>query len=164
MASAIRKSLQYLGLAEVPEHEDFVDDFEYETTEAPMRETEFAAEVTPIRRTPLPPLRETPRPAARPAPPADLRRIATVHPRSWDDARLIGDAFRSGVPVVVNMEEMNDEDAKRIFDFSTGLIFGLRGSSERVTARVFLLSPEHVEISGEDTAQLRRGSQVYNYA
>ena len=47
--------------------------------------------------------------------------------------------------MIVNLTEMDDEDAKRIIDFAAGLIFGLHGSIERVTNKVFLLSPANVE-------------------
>jgi cell division inhibitor SepF len=89
--------------------------------------------------------------------PSELRRITTVHPRSYNDARVIGDAFRDGTPVIMNLSDMDDADAKRLVDFSAGLIFGLHGSIERVTNKVFLLSPEHVEITGEDPAAPQEG-------
>jgi len=78
------------------------------------------------------------------------RRIGTVTPDSFRDARAIGELFRDGVPVIVNLTAMEPADAKRVVDFAAGLIFGLRGSIERVATRVFLLTPSHTEIvSGE---------------
>src|SRR5262249_23666567 len=73
--------------------------------------------------------------------PADLTRITTLHPRTYNEARTIGEHFREGTPVIMNLSEMVDSDAKRLVDFAAGLIFGLRGSIDRVTNRVFLLSP-----------------------
>ena len=90
----------------------------------------------------------------------ELRRITTVHPRSYNDARVIGEAFRAGTPVIMNLSEMTDADAKRLVDFSAGLIFGLHGSIDRVTAKVFLLSPAHVEVTGEEGTDAR--SAFYN--
>ena len=87
----------------------------------------------------------------------DLRdsgyRITTLHPRSYNDARTIGEQFRQGTPVIMNLTEMDDNDAKRLVDFAAGLIFGLHGSIERVTNKVFLLSPEHIEVTAEDKAR-----------
>ena len=68
-----------------------------------------------------------------------MSRIITVHPRTYNEARTIGEHFRDGVPVIMNLSEMEDVDAKRLVDFAAGLIFGLRGSIERVTSKVFLL-------------------------
>ena len=65
--------------------------------------------------------------------------------------------FRSGVPVIVNLTNMNESDARRIVDFSAGLVFGLHGAIERVTPRVFLLTPASVEIDGGDVAAQARG-------
>ena len=86
--------------------------------------------------------------------PAELHRITTIHPRSYNDAKTIGEAFRNGIPVIMNLGDMADSDAKRVVDFAAGLIFGLRGSIERVTNKVFLLSPANVEVTAEDKARI----------
>ena len=82
--------------------------------------------------------------------PAELHRITTIHPRSYNDAKAIGEAFRNGIPVIMNLGDMADSDAKRVVDFAAGLIFGLHGSIEKVTGKVFLLSPSHVEVTPAD--------------
>jgi cell division inhibitor SepF len=92
-----------------------------------------------------------------PAQAEDPYRITTLHPRTYNEARTIGEHFREGTPVIMNLTEMDDGDAKRLVDFAAGLIFGLRGSIERVTAKVFLLSPEHVEVTAEDKARIAGG-------
>jgi len=79
-----------------------------------------------------------------------LDRIITLHPHSYNDARLIGEHFRDHTPVIMNLTDMDDADAKRLVDFAAGLVFGHRGSIERVTAKVFLLSPPNVKVSAED--------------
>ena len=84
-------------------------------------------------------------------------RITTLHPRFYNDARRIGEEFRTGTPVIMNLTEMDDADAKRIVDFSAGLVFGLHGSIERVTNKVFLLSPANVDVGAEARAQLQQG-------
>ena len=86
--------------------------------------------------------------------PTDLARITTLHPRTYNEARTIGEHFREGTPVIMNLTEMVDSDAKRLVDFAAGLIFGLRGSIERVTNKVFLLSPANVEVTAEDKARI----------
>ncbi|AEG44064.1 cell division protein SepF [Isoptericola variabilis] len=141
MGGALRKTMLYLGLADDQgEREDYLDEYD-EELEAPVGD-DYQAPVTPLHRGGV---RE-----AAPLAASDLRRITTIHPRSYNDARLIGEAFRGGTPVIMNLSDMDDADAKRLVDFSAGLIFGLHGSIERVTNKVFLLSPEHVEITGEE--------------
>ena len=95
-----------------------------------------------------------PRPAPVLADPVDAYRITTLHPRTYNDARAIGEHFRDGTPVIMNLSDMGDADAKRLVDFAAGLVFGLRGSIERVTAKVFLLSPANVEVTAEDKARI----------
>ena len=88
---------------------------------------------------------------------ADMSRIITVHPRTYNEARTIGEHFRDGVPVIMNLSEMEDVDAKRLVDFAAGLIFGLRGTIERVTSKVFLLSPHNVNVAAEDKERIAGG-------
>lgn len=73
-------------------------------------------------------------------------RIATVRPQSFSDAKVIGEYFREGIPVIMNLADLEEADAKRIVDFASGLIFSLRGAIERVASRVFLLSPAGTEL------------------
>ena len=79
-----------------------------------------------------------------------LNRITTIHPRTYNEAKNIGEWFRDQVPVIMNLSDMDDADAKRLVDFAAGLVFGLHGTIERVTSKVFLLSPAHVEISADE--------------
>jgi cell division inhibitor SepF len=92
-----------------------------------------------------------------PTPAPQPYRITTLHPRTYNEARTIGERFRDGMPVIMNLSEMDDADAKRLVDFAAGLSFGLRGSIERVTAKVFLLSPQNVDVTAEDKARIREG-------
>jgi cell division inhibitor SepF len=86
-----------------------------------------------------------------------LSRITTVHPRSYNEARTIGERYRDGIPVIINLTELDDAAAKRLVDFAAGLAFALRGSIDKVTSRVFLLSPAGVEVSAEDRRKLAEG-------
>jgi cell division inhibitor SepF len=95
---------------------------------------------------------DTPPPA-----PAAPHRISTLHPRTYNEARTLGEQFRDGNPVIMNLSEMDDADAKRLVDFAAGLTFGLRGSIERITAKVFLLSPQKVKVTAEDKARIADG-------
>jgi len=153
MAGALRKTMLYLGLADDSAtgeeyYEEYAEPAEQPIEYTPAPET-FSAEVTPIRRTSVVAGPEIKHESAS-ASASELRRITTIHPRAYNDARVIGEAFRGGTPVIMNLTDMSDADAKRLVDFSAGLIFGLHGGIERVTSKVFLLSPEHVEVLGED--------------
>lgn len=150
MAGALRKTMLYLGLSEPePEYEPLTEDGQamelghYDDTDYP-EETHPPAEVMPLHGE------------------NSLRRITTVHPRAYNDAKVIGEAFRSGTPVIMNLTEMSDSDAKRLVDFSAGLVFGLRGSIERVTSKVFLLSPATVEVASETSEPEVTGARFFN--
>lgn len=145
MAGALRKTMVYLGLSDDDRYDDRYEG-EYEEFEDAMPEDE-TPEPEPARVTPL--HAATSRPVS--APTGDVRRINTIQARSYNDAKTIGAAFREGTPVIMNLSDMDEADAKRLVDFSAGLIFGLRGSIERVTAKVFLLTPESVEVGGSST-------------
>lgn len=85
---------------------------------------------------------------------AALARITTLQPRSYRDARTIGERYRSGVPVIMNLTELEAAEAKRLVDFAAGLVFALHGGFDKVTNRVFLLTPADVEVSADDARML----------
>jgi cell division inhibitor SepF len=89
------------------------------------------------------------------------QRITTLHPRTYNEAKTIGLQFRSGTPVIMNLSEMDDSDAKRLVDFAAGLTFGLHGSIERVTPKVFLLSPQNMTVTAADRQRIAEGG-FYN--
>jgi cell division inhibitor SepF len=86
-----------------------------------------------------------------------LSRIVTLHPHSYNEARPIGERYREGNPVIMNLTAMEDRDAKRLVDFAAGLAFALRGSIDKVTNKVFLLSPANVDVSAEDRRRIAEG-------
>ena len=102
----------------------------------------------------------------RPGPPASERRpsadrvtygisaIQSIQPKSYNDARTIGLQFREGVPVIMDLSQLEDADAKRLIDFAAGLIFGLHGDIKRLTNKVFVLSPEGVDVQEDARAQI----------
>jgi len=98
-----------------------------------------------------------PQPQQRPVEEEQRYQITTLHPTTYREARTIGEHFRDGVPVIINLTEMDEGDARRLVDFAAGLAFGLRGTIERVTNRVFLLSPANVQVTAEDKAKIAEG-------
>jgi cell division inhibitor SepF len=166
MAGAMRKMAVYLGLVEDDDRYGEYDEYgelrvEGEHT-VDVREPERTRTLQPVRdHEPVPAGHHG---APRPAPALveepvghDDYRITTLHPRTYNDARAIGEAFRDNTPVIMNLTEMDDTDAKRIVDFAAGLVFGRRGSIERVTQKVFLLSPVNVVVTAEEKRRLAEG-------
>ena len=92
---------------------------------------------------------------------ANLDRIITLHPRFYNEARTVGEHFRQGNPVIINLSDMDDAERKRIIDFASGLVFGHSGSIERVTSKVFLLSPPNVTVSAEDKSAAAAASAEF---
>ena len=156
MAGALRKTMVYLGLAEEDERYDAYDDYDEPGArhEASVREERSAA-VTPLpQRTPVARI-------VRDVEVGALNRIATIHPRTYNEAKNIGESFRDGTPVIMNLTDLDDADAKRLVDFAAGLVFGLHGSIERVTSKVFLLSPAHVEVTATEVEPLKAASRGF---
>ena len=83
-----------------------------------------------------------------------LSKITTLRPKDYSEARTIGERFRDGTPVIMDLVTMDNADAKRLVDFAAGLAFALRGSIDKVTSRVFLLTPADVEVSADDARRL----------
>ena len=93
---------------------------------------------------------------------AELSRNTTLDPRTYNEARTAGENFRDGTPVIMNLSEMDDADAKRLVDFAAGLVFAARGTIERITNKVFLLSPPNVTVAAEDKQRLVETGGFFN--
>jgi cell division inhibitor SepF len=170
MAGAMRKMAVYLGLVEDDRYERYESyhDEDYEDYDDAGRPADDRGQTPGLAGTPGAHAGAQDRdedadgavPGPRPATTVlerrttDLARITTLHPRTYNEARTIGEHFREGTPVIMNLTEMVDSDAKRLVDFAAGLVFGLHGSIERVTNKVFLLSPANVEVTAEDKARI----------
>lgn len=140
MANPLKKTMVYLGLADEEEYEDVHEQPQRAPRdESPQHDDVKPAPITPLRRPAV--VRQ---PAA-----AAVNEIVTVHPKQYRDAQMIAEHFRDGIPVIINLSQMSDADARRLIDFASGLSLGLYGRIERVTSKVFLLSPENIAVSGD---------------
>jgi cell division inhibitor SepF len=83
-----------------------------------------------------------------------LSKITTLRPKDYSEARTIGERFRDGTPVIMDLVTMDNADAKRLVDFAAGLAFALRGSFDKVATKVFLLSPADVDVSPDDRRRI----------
>jgi cell division inhibitor SepF len=153
MGSAMRKMGVYLGLLEDSERydEEYYDE-EPDRGRAAEPQQPDAARPAPVAN-----IAERRRPQGDAQRVAELSRITTLHPRTYNEARTIGENFREGVPVIMNLSEMDDADAKRLVDFAAGLVFAVRGTIERITNKVFLLSPANVSVAAEDKQRIAEG-------
>ncbi len=86
-----------------------------------------------------------------------LSKITTLRPKDYSEARTIGERFRDGTPVIMDLVSMDNADAKRLVDFAAGLAFALRGSFDKVATKVFLLSPADVDVTRRGAQAHRRG-------
>ncbi|QKS16596.1 cell division protein SepF [Curtobacterium sp. Csp2] len=172
MANPLKKTMVYLGLAD----EELYEDEQQQPVpaqarqqaapaptavpaaapvqEAPVAAAPAAAPAEPKTHThqrgaQVTPLRRAHTTAQKATPVQEMNEILTVHPREYKDAQSIAESFRDGIPVIINLSQMTESDARRMIDFASGLSLGLYGKIERVTNKVFLLSPAHVAVSGE---------------
>jgi cell division inhibitor SepF len=167
MSGAMRRIGEYLGLLEdTGRYDEYTGEYEAYDEADYTRESPAVATRAPKRETrPAPAkvadLAERRRPQVVPdvevSDVTELSRIVTVQPTTYNDARAVGEHYRDGTPVIMNLSEMEDADAKRLVDFAAGLIFATRGDIERVTSKVFLLSPHNVSVAAEAKAKIAEG-------
>lgn len=72
-----------------------------------------------------------------------------VSPDAFNDAQEIGDRFKSGQPVIVNLQAVDRDLQRRLVDFASGLCYAMGGKMDRVADQVYLLTPADVEVSKE---------------
>lgn len=138
MSNALRRMTNYLGLTE--DDGSVQESVAVRPKAAPAKRQTPALSVAPQLPIASPVAHE----------PAAIDRIVTITPRFYSEARAIGEFYRDGNPVIMNLSDMEESERKRLIDFASGLVFGHAGTIERVTSKVFLLSPPNVMVSSED--------------
>ncbi|CAN5616029.1 hypothetical protein BH24ACT26_BH24ACT26_05660 [soil metagenome] len=153
MAGMWRKTMVYLGLAE----EDEYDEYAYEEPEPeepegrPRRLSDASAGNN----------RDA---VVKAMPTAPAARFHLVHPSSFNDAQELGDKFRDGFSVIMNLQDAHADLARRLIDFASGLTYGLGGSMKQVAEKVFLITPEGVQVSAEERRRFLEERGFYNQA
>lgn len=148
MAGFMKNAMSYLGMTDVVDDDDPVLDEE-------PAESSFDSDhsVTPMTSNASSGTSGASRESSTSPFPGRASRITTIHPKTYDEAQMVGRALRDGVPVVLNLTGVPEAVAYRIVDFSAGVVFGVRGSIERVTPRVFLLSPANIKVDEPQTSK-----------
>jgi len=88
-------------------------------------------------------------------PSAQPGKVHLIEPTGFNDAEEIGEKFKADIPVIVNLQGMDNDVSKRLIDFAAGLTFGLDGRIQRVADKVFLLTPRNIEVSAEERRRLQ---------
>jgi cell division inhibitor SepF len=150
--SALNKMMGYLGLIDSEE--------EAGVSQVPARQSERAPRESARSRRGVSLVDSSPSysTSVEVAPAASAYHIITLQPRSYSEARRMGEHYREGNPVIINLDDMEEGERKRLVDFASGLVFGLHGRIERVSHKVFLLSPANVDVSNEDKTAAAQAS------
>ncbi|KAB8301901.1 cell division protein SepF [Bifidobacterium apri] len=159
MAGFMKNAMSYLGMSDVVDDDDDLLDQEDDDKESAFDSDHTVAPISASQ-----PASSASTSSSRGTSkfPARVDRITTIHPKTYDDAQLVGRAIRDGVPVVLNLTGVPEAVAYRIVDFSAGVVFGVRGSIERVTPRVFLLSPAQINIKVEEPESKGAGHDLFS--
>lgn len=78
-----------------------------------------------------------------------------AEPRHFSEAQAIADLYKTGVPVIMNLTVTDPDLGKRLIDFASGLTYGLEGGLQKVSDRVFMLTPENVDVSDAQRRDLK---------
>lgn len=135
MSAVLKRAAGWLGFSgpETAEYDEYSQDEEFEAGQYPasVADEDYAEENS-----------QEEQPEVEP----DLSRIVTTHPQRFEEVVKIGQAFREGVPVIMNLTNMSEKEARRVIDFASGMSFALHGTIEKVTSMVFLISPQSVKV------------------
>ncbi len=97
-------------------------------------------------------------------PPTPAAKFHLVHPYSFNDAQEVGDKFREGFSVLMNLQAADSDLSRRLVDFASGLAYGLNGSLQPVADKVFLITPNGVQVSAEERRRFLEERGFYNQA
>jgi cell division inhibitor SepF len=164
--SMLRKAMHYLGLAPDDEYDE-----EYYDEAAPAsvggRNAYVPPEPPEVHAAAVRPLPRSVEPMSgqvgaarsagvvRPLTPQSSAKPFAMSPSSFNEAQSVADKYMAGIPVIMNLQGLERDLSRRLVDFASGLCYGMRGSMERVTNQVYLLTPSNVEVSAEEKRRLR---------
>jgi cell division inhibitor SepF len=154
MAGVWRKTLVYLGLVEDEDYEEYSYDGEEEEPGA-RRASRAGRDADGHTQ------REA---VVRAMPSSAQARFHLVMPSSFNDAQEVGDKFREGYSVLMNLQSVDSELARRLVDFASGLAYGLAGSMQPVAEKVFLITPSGVQVSAEERRRFLEERGFFNQA
>jgi cell division inhibitor SepF len=180
MSGMLRKGMSWLGLGPDEDYDDydFVDD-QVDYVDAPAT---GSGSVRPMAPSPRPQVvtedwdepepggirvlpataaaseGARPRGVVRPLPTAASARPQVVSPKSFNDAQEVGDLFKRRQPVILNLQNLDRDLARRLLDFASGVAYGLAGTVERVASHVYLITPADVEVSADDRRRIKEGA------
>ncbi|MDQ3986946.1 MAG: cell division protein SepF [Actinomycetota bacterium] len=161
MAGVWRKTLIYLGLAEEDEYEDYgYEDLEPEEHPRPRRARRGGTAVAEAE----PRVSRRDAAVATMPPPSQIPRFHLVQPTAFNDAQEIGDKFREGFSVIMNLQTADHDLSRRLVDFASGLAYGLGGSMQPAAERVFLITPAGVSVSAEERRRFLEDRGFFNQA
>jgi cell division inhibitor SepF len=185
MGSMWRNAMRYLGLAPDDEFEDYDDESERPGPANRNQGPPQAVSRQPIQAVPQPrsaqvqpvhdEVRVQPMAAVRPLPvgatdaitptvqreavrsrtPPTAAKTSVVLPKTFGDAQEVADRFKSNQPVIMNLQGLDRDVARRLIDFASGLCYGLAGQMDRVAKDVFLLTPADVQVPDEEMRRLK---------
>ena len=163
MAGIWRKTLIYLGLVE----DDELDDYGYDDLEPEPRPQAQQAPPPPAPRRSGNRRARSAEPSidvVRPLPTAPPAMFHLVMPTTFNDAQEVGDKFRDGFSVIMNLQGLDAVLRRRLIDFASGLAYGLAGSMQPAADNVFLLTPNGVQVSAEERRRLLEERGFFNQA
>jgi cell division inhibitor SepF len=164
MAGIWKKTLIYLGLVEEDDLHDFgYDDYAEEEPQPVAREAPArrGGSLRRVAEAPPPQRRDA---VVRAMPTPAPGRLHLVHPTAFNDAQELGDKFREGYSVIMNLQAADPDLSRRLIDFASGLVYGLAGSMQPVADRVFLLTPAGVQVSAEERRRFLEERGFFNQA
>lgn len=156
--SVWKKTLLYLGLVEEDDMDgqlDLVDEAPQQRPPSTIRK--ISREELSTVHQPSPAMQAAQAAERAAQAPRALGQIHKVSPGAYDDAKEIGDKLKSSVPVIMNLQGVEDDTFKRLTAFASGLAYGLGGDVQRLGPRMYLITPANVEVSAEDRQRLKRG-------
>jgi len=86
---------------------------------------------------------------------AKKAKVFVAEPEEYEEIKVVADSFKNEIPVIINLQKVDQELSKRIIDFCSGLTYALEGDIKKVADRVFLITPSCIEVSSRESDFLK---------
>lgn len=80
-------------------------------------------------------------------------KLVVIEPQGFEDCSGLVDSLKSRKPIIVNLEKLEPDMARKIFDFLGGATYALNGNVQKVANNIFIFAPENVDITADSDHQ-----------
>ena len=89
-------------------------------------------------------------------------KLILIEPKGFEDCSKLVDSLKARKPIIINLENLERDIARKIFDFLNGATYALNGNVQKIANNIFIFTPENVDVAQEQNAAMASDGEGFN--